>query len=32
VIIDAKTQLREFRRDLRDGEIYHQLAQGLGRV
>jgi L-arabinose isomerase len=32
VLIDAKTDLREFRRDLRGGEIYYHLAQGLGRV
>ena len=32
VIIDAKTELREFRRQLRNGEVYYQLAQGLGRV
>jgi len=32
VIIDAKTELREFRQQLRNGEIYYHLAQGLGRV
>jgi L-arabinose isomerase len=31
-VIDAKTTLREFRAELRNGEMYYQLAQGLGRV
>ena len=32
VIIDAKTELREFRQTLRNGEIYYHLAQGVARV
>ena len=32
VVIDAKTALREFRQELRNGEIHYHLAQGLGRV
>ena len=32
VIIDVKTELREFRQELRYGETYYYLAQGLGRV
>jgi len=32
VIIDAKTELREFRQQLRNAEIYYHLAQGLDRV
>jgi len=32
VVIDADTRLREFRRELRDSEIYYHLAQGLGRL
>ncbi len=31
-IIDADTRLREFRHQLRNNEIYHLLAQGLGRM
>jgi L-arabinose isomerase len=31
VIIDAKTDLRDFRQQLRNGEIYYHLAQGLAR-
>ena len=31
-IIDAKTELRDFRQELRNNEIYYHLAQGLGRV
>jgi len=30
VVIDAKTELREFRQGLRNGEIYYHLAQGIG--
>jgi L-arabinose isomerase len=30
-IIDAKTDLREFRQNLRNGEVYYHLAQGIGR-
>ena len=32
VLIGAKTELREFRQQLRNGEIYYHLAQGLDRV
>ncbi len=31
-IIDAKTEIRTFRQDLRNNEVYHHLATGLGRV
>jgi L-arabinose isomerase len=30
-IIDANTTIREFRQNLRNGEIYYHLAQGIGR-
>jgi L-arabinose isomerase len=30
VVIDAKTKLRDFKRDLRQNEIYYHLAPGLG--
>jgi L-arabinose isomerase len=32
VVIDAKTELRDFKRDLRQNEIYYHLAPGLGRL
>jgi L-arabinose isomerase len=32
VVIDAKTDLRDFKRDLRQNEIYYHLAPGLGRL
>jgi L-arabinose isomerase len=32
VIIDEKTNLRDFQRDLRNNEIYYHLAPGLGRL
>jgi L-arabinose isomerase len=32
VVIDADTQLRSFRQELRNNEIYYHLAQGLGRL
>ena len=32
VVIDAKTEPRQFRRDLRNAEVHYHLAQGLGRV
>jgi L-arabinose isomerase len=32
VVIDAHTNLRDFRHHLRNGEIYYHLAQGLDRV
>lgn len=32
VIIDAQCRLREFKRELRQNEIYYHLAQGLGRL
>jgi L-arabinose isomerase len=31
-VIDAKTELRDFKRDLRQNEIYYHLAPGLGRL
>ena len=31
-VIDAGTELREFKRDLRQNEIYYHLAPGLGRL
>jgi L-arabinose isomerase len=31
-VIDAKTELRDFKRDLRHDEIYYHLAQGFGRL
>jgi L-arabinose isomerase len=31
-VIDAKTNLREFRQQLRNDEIYYHLAPGLGRI
>src|SRR6202790_868411 len=32
VVIDAGTTLRDFKRDLRQNEIYYHLAAGLGRL
>jgi L-arabinose isomerase len=32
VVIDAGTTLRDFKRDLRQNEIYYHLAPGLGRL
>jgi len=32
VVIDAKTELRDFKEQLRQGEIYYHLAPGLGRL
>jgi L-arabinose isomerase len=32
VVIDANTELRDFKRDLRQNEIYYHLAPGLGRL
>jgi L-arabinose isomerase len=32
VVIDAKTELRGFKQELRQNEIYYHLAQGLGRL
>ncbi len=32
VLIDSRTELREFKRQLREGEIYYHLAPGLGRL
>jgi len=31
-LIDARTQLRDFKRQLREGEIYYHLAPGLGHL
>src|SRR5262250_2101717 len=31
-LIDARTELRDFKRQLREGEIYYHLAPGLGRL
>jgi L-arabinose isomerase len=31
-VIDAKTELRDFKQDLRQNEIYYHLAPGLGRL
>ena len=31
-VIDAKTELRDFKQKLRQGEIYYHLAPGLGRL
>jgi L-arabinose isomerase len=31
-IIDAKTELRAFKQQLRNDEIYYHLAPGLGRL
>ena len=32
VVIDANTEPRDFKRDLRQNEIYYHLAPGLGRL
>jgi L-arabinose isomerase len=32
VVIDAKTELQQFKRELRLNEIYYHLAPGLGRL
>jgi len=32
VVIDAKTELRDFKQKLRHNEIYYHLAPGLGRL
>ena len=32
VVIDAKTEIRSFKRELRDNEMYYHLAPGLGRL
>lgn len=32
VVIDAKTELRDFKQELRENEIYYHLAPGLGRL
>jgi L-arabinose isomerase len=32
VVIDANTEMRDFKRDLRQNEIYYHLAPGLGRL
>ena len=32
VVIDANTVLRDFKRDLRQNEIYYHIAPGLGRL
>jgi L-arabinose isomerase len=31
VVIDAKTEIREFKRELRQNEIYYHLARGWAR-
>ena len=32
VVIDGSTELRDFKQQLRNNEIYYHLAQGLGRM
>jgi L-arabinose isomerase len=32
VVIDQKTELREFQQQLRNNEMYYHLAPGLGRL
>ena len=32
VVIDAKTELRAFKQNLRHNEMYYHLAPGLGRL
>jgi L-arabinose isomerase len=32
VVIDAKTEIREFQKELRSNEVYYHLAPGLGRM
>jgi L-arabinose isomerase len=32
VVIDAKTEIRNFKQELRQNEIYYHLAAGLGRL
>ena len=32
VVIDAKTDINQFRQDLRWGEVYYGLSQGFARV
>ena len=32
VVIDAKTEIRSFKQELRQNEIYYHLAPGLGRL
>ena len=32
VVIDGKTEIRDFKQELRQNEIYYHLAPGLGRL
>ena len=32
VVIDAKTEIRTFKQELRQNELYYHLAPGLGRL